>query len=61
MRFTAYNADDEVIATRDYYSVGGGVVNQDDATDDRIVPDETRCPTRSRAATSCWHRPHAAA
>ena len=45
MRFTAYNADDEVIATRDYYSVGGGfVVNQDDAADDRIVPDETPLP-----------------
>ena len=62
MRFTAYNADDEVIATRDYYSVGGGfVVNQDDAADDRIVPDETRCPTPSRAAMSCWRRPRAAA
>ncbi len=45
MRFTAYNAEDEVIATRDYYSVGGGfVVNQDDAADDRIVPDETPLP-----------------
>lgn len=45
MRFTAYNADDEVLATRDYYSVGGGfVVNQDDAADDRIVPDETPLP-----------------
>lgn len=45
MRFTAYDADEQVIATRDYYSVGGGfVVNQDDAADDRIVPDETPLP-----------------
>lgn len=45
MRFTAYDADDAVIATRDYYSVGGGfVVNQDDAADDRIVADETPLP-----------------
>ena len=43
MRFTAYDADDGVIATRDYYSVGGDfVVNQDD--DDRIVADETPLP-----------------
>ncbi|SMR02534.1 L-serine ammonia-lyase [Xanthomonas fragariae] len=45
MRFTAYDADDGVIATRDYYSVGGGfVVNQDDAADGRIVADETPLP-----------------
>ncbi len=45
MRFTAYDAQDEVIATRDYYSVGGGfVVNQDDAAVDRIVADETPLP-----------------
>lgn len=45
MRFTAYDASDEVIATRDYYSVGGGfVVNQDDAAVDRIVADETPLP-----------------
>ncbi|MEL1263030.1 L-serine ammonia-lyase [Pseudoxanthomonas putridarboris] len=45
MRFTAYDAHDEVIATRDYYSVGGGfVVNQDDAASDRIVADETPLP-----------------
>ncbi len=42
MRFTAFGAGDEVIATRDYYSVGGGfVVNQDDAARDRIVADAT--------------------
>ena len=40
-----YKRQDEVLATRDYYSVGGGfVVNQDDAADDRIVPDETPLP-----------------
>ncbi|MBA8884587.1 L-serine ammonia-lyase [Dokdonella fugitiva] len=42
MRFTAYDADGNVLATRDYYSVGGGfVVNQDEAAEDRIVADET--------------------
>ncbi|TCZ86026.1 L-serine ammonia-lyase [Lysobacter sp. N42] len=45
MRFTAYDANGEVIATRDYYSVGGGfVVNQDEAAEDRIVADETELP-----------------
>src|SRR4051812_39051621 len=42
MRFTAYDADGGEIATRDYYSVGGGfVVNQDEAAEDRIVADTT--------------------
>jgi len=45
MRFTAYGADDAEIATRDYYSVGGGfVVNQDEAAEDRIVADTTELP-----------------
>ena len=45
MRFTAYGADDAVIATRDYYSVGGGfVVNRDEAAEDRIVADTTPVP-----------------
>ncbi|WP_334132501.1 L-serine ammonia-lyase [Silanimonas lenta] len=45
MRFTAYAADGGVIATRDYYSVGGGfVVNQDEAAEDRIVADTTELP-----------------
>ncbi|HAI59455.1 MAG TPA: L-serine ammonia-lyase, partial [Xanthomonadaceae bacterium] len=45
MRFTAFDADGEVIATRDYYSVGGGfVVNQDEAAEDRIVADTTELP-----------------
>jgi len=42
MRFTAYDGQGGVIATRDYYSVGGGfVVNQDEAAEDRIVADTT--------------------
>src|SRR3546814_18816379 len=45
MRFTAFDADDAVLATRDYYSVGGGfVVNQDEAAEDRIVADTTPVP-----------------
>ena len=45
MRFTAYDASDEIVATRDYYSVGGGfVVNADEAADDRIVADTTPLP-----------------
>ena len=45
MRFCAYDAKDELIATRDYYSVGGGfVVNQDEAAEDRIVADTTELP-----------------
>jgi L-serine dehydratase len=45
MRFTAYDASGEVVATRDYYSVGGGfVVNQDEAAEDRIVADTTPLP-----------------
>ncbi|HNR92002.1 MAG TPA: L-serine ammonia-lyase [Dokdonella sp.] len=45
MRFTAYAADGSELATRDYYSVGGGfVVNHDEAAEDRIVPDTTPLP-----------------
>jgi L-serine dehydratase len=45
MRFTAFDAAGNVIATRDYYSVGGGfVVNQDEAAEDRIVADTTELP-----------------
>jgi L-serine dehydratase len=52
MRFSAYDADGVEIATRDYYSVGGGfVVNQDEAAEDRIVADTTelRYPFNSGA------------
>jgi len=42
MRFTAFDADDEELLAREYYSVGGGfVVNADEAAADRIVADET--------------------
>ena len=42
MRFIAFDANGGEIAARDYYSVGGGfVVNQDEAAEDRIVADTT--------------------
>ncbi|MCC7255321.1 MAG: L-serine ammonia-lyase [Dokdonella sp.] len=42
MRFSAYDAQDQELASRDYYSVGGGfVVNHDEAAGDRIVADTT--------------------
>jgi L-serine dehydratase len=45
MRFSAYDAQGNELATRDYYSVGGGfVVNQDEAAADRIVADTTPVP-----------------
>ena len=45
MRFAAFDADGNELATRDYYSVGGGfVVNHDEAADDRIVADTTAVP-----------------
>src|SRR3546814_7172737 len=45
MRFTAFDADDEVVATRDYYSVGGDLVdNQNEAAEDRIVAETTPVP-----------------
>jgi len=45
MRFSAYDADGNELAMRDYYSVGGGfVVNTDEAAEDRIVADTTEQP-----------------
>ncbi|HVR81774.1 MAG TPA: L-serine ammonia-lyase [Luteimonas sp.] len=45
MRFTAFDDKGDTIATRDYYSVGGGfVVNEDEAAEDRIVADTTAQP-----------------
>ncbi|HET6631910.1 MAG TPA: L-serine ammonia-lyase [Rhodanobacteraceae bacterium] len=42
MRFSAFDADGNELASRDYYSVGGGfVVNPDEAAADRIVADTT--------------------
>ena len=43
MRFAAFDAEGNELASRDYYSVGGGfVVNHDEAADDRIVADTTQ-------------------
>ena len=45
MRYSAWADDDALLATRDYYSVGGGfVVNQDEAAENRIVADTTPLP-----------------
>ncbi|MCE5231971.1 MAG: L-serine ammonia-lyase [Mizugakiibacter sp.] len=42
MRYSAYGEGEKLLATRDYYSVGGGfVVNPDEAAEDRIVADTT--------------------
>ncbi|MDT8322404.1 MAG: L-serine ammonia-lyase [Xanthomonadales bacterium] len=51
MRFEAIDAAGEALANREYYSVGGGfVVNQDEAANDRIVEDSTRLPYPYRSA-----------
>jgi L-serine dehydratase len=60
MRFTAYAESEQVLATRDYYSVGGGfVVNQDEAAEDRIVADTTALPhpftSADRLLEHCRH------
>ncbi len=45
MRFTLFGANGSEVASKDYYSVGGGfVVNADEAAGDRIVADETPLP-----------------
>ncbi|RPH98537.1 MAG: L-serine ammonia-lyase [Lysobacterales bacterium] len=45
MRFEALDADGGVLEGREYYSVGGGfVINQDKASEDRIVADATELP-----------------
>ncbi|MET0331977.1 MAG: L-serine ammonia-lyase [Dyella sp.] len=45
MRYSAYDAAGNALATRDYYSVGGGfVVNHDEAAEDRIVADTSEQP-----------------
>jgi len=45
MRFEAIADSGEVLESREYYSVGGGfVINQDEATKDRIVADKTKLP-----------------
>ena len=45
MRFNASDEQGKTMLRRDYYSIGGGfVVNQDEAASDRIVHDTTRLP-----------------
>lgn len=45
MRFAALDNNGELLLERDYYSVGGGfVINQDEAASDRIIKDKTRLP-----------------
>lgn len=45
MRFEAFASDGSLLERREYYSVGGGfVVNQDHAEKDRIVTDRTPMP-----------------
>lgn len=47
MRFEAFDAQGGLLEMREYYSVGGGfVVNQDKAAEDRIVADQTELPHR---------------
>ena len=59
MRFTAYDADGEQLATRDYYSVGGGfVVNADEAAEDRIVADTTELPHPFNSGNELLKRCH---
>ena len=45
MRFEAWSEEGELLEQREYYSVGGGfVVNEDNAEEDRIVVDRTPLP-----------------
>jgi L-serine dehydratase len=45
MRFEAFDKTGAIVLSREYYSVGGGfVVNQDRAAEDRIVADESPLP-----------------
>jgi L-serine dehydratase len=57
MRFSAFDAEGHLLATRDYYSVGGGfVVNQDEAAEDRIVADTTSLPLPFRTGEELLQR-----
>jgi L-serine dehydratase len=50
MRFVAFDHNGECLLEREYYSVGGGfVVNEDEAASDRIVMDETPLPYRFKS------------
>ena len=45
MRFEAFDQNDKLLFEREYYSVGGGfVVNQDEAAADRIMKDKSELP-----------------
>jgi len=45
MRFTAFDKKGHELSSREYYSVGGGfVINEDEAAKDRIVLDSTNLP-----------------
>jgi L-serine dehydratase len=45
MRFEAFDQNDKLLLEREYYSVGGGfVVNQDEAAADRIMKDKSELP-----------------
>ena len=51
MRFTAFGLDGNELASREYYSVGGGfVVNHDEAANDRITADTTTLPYPFKSA-----------
>lgn len=57
MRFTAYRSDGSELACREYYSVGGGfVVNQDEAAKDRITADTTSQPYPFKSAAELLHQ-----
>ena len=54
MIFRAFDAAGLQLRSREYYSVGGGfVVDEEAAGHDRIVEDQTRSPTPSRPARNC--------
>ncbi len=45
MRFTIYGASEEILLSKEYYSVGGGfVVDEDTARQDNLKPDNTVLP-----------------
>ncbi|MDZ4350841.1 MAG: L-serine ammonia-lyase [Xanthomonadaceae bacterium] len=57
MRFSAFDSAGNTLATRDYYSVGGGfVVNTDEAAEDRIVADTTALPHPFASGKELLHR-----
>ncbi len=56
MRFVAFDHNGEQLLDRNYYSVGGGfVVNEDEAASDRIVKDKTRLPFTFKSGDELLH------